>query len=294
MTSSASARVLERLHATGDPWGAFDREDWPELFSVLAVAADLPRLAGHRALSSLPKGLWPELAALADDVTLLQRMVDEPGVPPATRWPACLRSADLAAAREELEKTHCVTVDFLFDGTQQRGLDAQIEALSEEHAERWGQLERDQAPELFRQVDEGLGSERFRDLTGFELGRDPYTLTLSLQSLQPTGIGWHRDLYWPEEWVGQDVFAVLYALGDDSAAKGGAFLYYVPWHNEILGCYRKRHQATILWNSADPEGRILHAVSGYPTADTSRHLVILQCLRRGGLRRGGLRRSTAS
>ena len=77
------------------------------------------------------------------------------------------------------------------------------------------------------------------------------------------------------------VTAVLYGLGDDSPEKGGAFLYYVPWENELFLSYRQRHQATVLWNSRDDEGRLLHAVSGYHTADTSRHLVILQCLRRG-------------
>ena len=135
--------------------------------------------------------------------------------------------------------------------------------------------------DLFTLFDTALASDRFRRLTGFDLDREAYTLTLSLQDLDPAGIGWHRDLYWPKEWVGEDVFAVLYGLSDDSAEKGGAFLYYVPWFNQLHAGYRRRHQATVLWNSRDDEGRILHAVSGYHTEDTSRHLIILQCLRRG-------------
>ena len=39
-------------------------------------------------------------------------------------------------------------------------------------------------------------------------------------------------------------------------------------------------EATVLWNAAFPDGRLLHAVAGYRGADTSRHLVILQCHRR--------------
>ena len=125
------------------------------------------------------------------------------------------------------------------------------------------------------------GSERFGTLTGFDIERDDYSLTLSLQDLDPAGIGWHRDLYWPREWVGEDVFAVLYGLGDDSEEKGGAFVYYVPWENQVYARYRQRHEATILWNAREDSGRILHAVSGYHGEDTSRHLLILQCLRRG-------------
>jgi hypothetical protein len=34
-----------------------------------------------------------------------------------------------------------------------------------------------------------------------------------------------------------------------------------------------------MWNSADPGGRLLHAVSEYLTNDTARHLIILQCRR---------------
>ncbi len=182
--------------------GPFGREDWPDLFPLLTLAADLPRLAGHRSLSELPVGLWPELEGVAADVVRLQRMVDHPVVPAATAVATC-------------------------------------------HP------------------------------------RDTYTLTLSLQDLDPAGIGWHRDLYWPREWVGEDVFAVLYGLDADSPETGGAFVYYVPWENEDYARYRQRHEATILWNARQDSGRILHAVSGYHGEDTSRHLLILQCLRRG-------------
>ena len=284
MSSSPTERVLARLQAaaaSGDePWECFGREQWPELFSVLAVAADLPRLATHRALEGLSATLWPRLREVADDLGLLQKMIDEPRVPTGARWADCRNLDELIEAGAELERTHCVTVDFLFDSMQQRRLEDQIGELATTHADSWGQLQREQAPALFQLIDEGLGSDRFAHLTGFELGPDTYTLTLSLQSLSATGIGWHRDLYWPKEWVGQDVFAVLYGLGQDTADKGGAFLYYVPWLNELYGCYRKRHQATVLWNSREPEGRILHAVSGYHTEDTARHLIIVQCLRR--------------
>ena len=100
-------------------------------------------------------------------------------------------------------------------------------------------------------------SEAFGRLTGYDPTRDEFTLTLSLQDLQGEGIGWHRDLYWPKEWVGQDVFAVLYGLGSDDPSKGGAFLHYEPWTNSLRGIYRQAHQATILWNHHTTEGRLL-------------------------------------
>ena len=282
---TSSAALLGRLRDLagdgGEGWDLFGRESWPDLFPLLTVAADLPRFAGHRSLVELPAGLWPELDAVAADIGHLQRMVDHPWVPKAARVGGCQPLSKLDAAAAELEQTHCATVDFLLDDTERRHLDALVDELAVERAGSWGQLERPEAPELFTLFDQALASERFGGLTGFDLERDTYTLTLSLQDLDPAGIGWHRDLYWPREWVGKDVFAVLYGLGDDSPEKGGAFLYYDPWGNDLVACYRRRHQATVLWNSADDRGRILHAVSGYHTVDTSRHLIILQCLRRG-------------
>lgn len=276
--------LLERLRSLsaegGEGWQLFGRDDWPQLFPLLALAADLPRFDGHRSLAELPAGLWPQLDAVAADIVNLQRMIDRPVVPEGTRIAPCHPVSGLEQAAEELEQSHCVTVDFLLDDKSQQRLDALISELAVEKAGTWGQLERTEAPDLFTLFDQALGSERFGTLTGFDLERDTYTLTLSLQDLDSAGIGWHRDLYWPREWVGEDVFAVLYGLGDDDPEKGGAFAYYVPWANDLAACYRKRHQATVLWNSSDDQGRILHAVSGYHTADTSRHLIILQCLRR--------------
>lgn len=282
MTTATPAGVLEELRGgvAGDGWDAFGRDRWPELFRFLAIAADLPRLAGNRTLDGLPAETWPQLAEVAGDVRRLQELIDRPLVPAEARDAAVHSLGALSAAAEELDSTHCVSVDFLFEKAERERLDGLVAELARERSGSWGQLERGEAPDLFGLFDTGLASDRFRRLTGFDLERDAYTLTLSLQDLDPVGIGWHRDLYWPREWVGEDVFAVLYGLGDDSPEKGGAFLYYVPWENELCAVYRRRHEATVLWNSRDDEGRILHAVSGYHTEDTSRHLIILQCLRR--------------
>lgn len=279
--------VLGKLRGLGDGgegWDLFDRDSWPDLFPLLTLAADLPRLAGHRSLAELPAGLWPELDSVAADVGRLQQMIDHPVVPVTAAVAGCHPLSALDPATAELKQSHCVTIDFLLDAAGRQRLDTLVSELAKERAGSWGQLELAEAPELFDLFDQALGSDRFGRLTGFELECDTYTLTLSLQDLDATGIGWHRDLYWPREWVGEDVFAVLYGLGDDSPEKGGAFLYYVPWANDLLACYRRRHQATVLWNSREDSGRILHAVSGYHTADTSRHLIILQCLRRGDVR----------
>ncbi|MEM7355906.1 MAG: hypothetical protein AAF657_34135 [Acidobacteriota bacterium] len=259
----------------------FDRSCWPELFRLLALAADLPRLATNRSLQGLDADAWPQLKEVTADLAHLHTLVDRPTVPEGVRTAPIYSTDDLAGATAELEASHCVTVDCLFDDGGRRRLDEQIESLCQTKMGTWGQLDRAEAEDLFALFDDALASDRFHQLTGYDSSRDTYTLTLSLQNLDATGIGWHRDLYWPKEWVGEDVFAVLYGLGDDAPAKGGAFLHYVPWRDELYASYRKRHQATILWNSRDDEGRLLHAVSGYHTADTSRHLIILQCLRRG-------------
>ncbi len=281
LSNTVLARLAQLPTTPGEAWEAFDRQDWPHLFALLAVAADLPRLADHRSLEGLPTGAWPRLTEVAADICSLQRMIDNPWIPQHHQVASCRPLTELPLATEELQESHCVTIDFLLEPSQRPVLDALIEQLAVERSGQWGQLERKDAADLFDVFDAGLASDRFRDLTGFAFEQDEYSLTLSLQDLDPTGIGWHRDLYWPREWVGQDVFAVLYGLGDDSPEKGGAFLYYDPKGNHIHACYRQRHQATVLWNSKQDSGRILHAVSRYLTADTSRHLVILQCLRKG-------------
>ena len=252
------------------------------LFELLNVAADLPRLTGNGSLASLPDGLWPALGQATAELIRLQALVDTPVVPEGSSMaqPHSLATA-LETARHELEEQHCVTVEDLFDATGRQALDAEIARLAESKLGSWGQLESADSPVLFGLFEAALASSAFHRLTGWLAGRDEFSLTLSLQDLQPEGIGWHRDLYWPKEWVGEDVFAVLYALGDDSPEKGGAFTYYVPWRDRLEAVYRRRHQATVLWNAAATEGRLLHAVSGYLGADTARHLVILQCLRRG-------------
>lgn len=260
-------------------WNSFGAEAWPALFRLLDVAADLPRLHGIEAVRRLPRDVWPELRAVAGDLRRLQGLVDHPTVPIAA-IAATAQEVLSDGARRELQERHCVHVDGLVGAAGRRTLEEEVARLGATREGAWGEVERQAAPELFAVFDRAVGSERFRRLTGYRAERDTYTLTLSLQNLDRDGIGWHRDLYWPREWVGEDVFAVLYGLDDDVPEKGGAFLYYVPWENRIYACYRRRHQATVLWNARETEGRILHAVSGYHGEDTARHLIILQCLRR--------------
>lgn len=281
-----SEEILELLRSLPEGtdletwWQALPRERWPQLFRLLNLAADLPRLSANATLADLSQDLWPELSRVVKDLGHLERLVDTPVVPQEAVTDTSYSHKNLSQARAQLKADHCVTFEHLFGETRSSHLDAHLKALAKTKMGTWGQLERAEAQELFEVVEEGLAGEDFRCLTGYDPARDEFTLTLSLQDLQPSGIGWHRDLYWPKEWVGQDVFAVLYGLGDDSPAKGGAFLYYVPWTNTLRAIYRQRHQATILWNHHTTEGRLLHAVSGYHGADTSRHLMILQCLRR--------------
>lgn len=263
-------------------WSGLGPDQWPSLFELLTVAADLPRLGESPTLKTLSPDLWPQLSSVTEDLARVQTLVDQPILPPGTEVvpSRSLRTA-LDDATTELQDTHCVTVEDLLDAQQRAALDARIDALKTTRMDFWGQLDRDEEPALFELFDAVLGGHAFRKLTGFDLERDEYSLTLALQDLQSEGIGWHRDLYWPKEWVGQDVFPILYGLTDDSPHKGGAFVYYVPWHNALYATYRQRHQATVMWNSRDTPGRLLHAVTGYHGADTSRHLLILQCLRRG-------------
>ena len=259
-------------------WNAFGPDDWPELFRYVNLGAATPRESAPQLLGSLPPGDWPELQTILRDLETLHFLVDHPWIPASAEMLGVCR--DPATATRQLEERHCTSVDFLLTPEDRGHLENLITTLEASRKGFWGQLEREEEPELFTLFDRALGSETFRQLTGFVLERDTYTLTLSLQDLQPSGIGWHRDLYWPKEWVGEDVFPVLYGLGSDGPEKGGAFLFYVPWENRLCALYRQHHEATILWNSRDPDGRLLHAVGGYHGEDTSRHLIILQCLRR--------------
>jgi len=274
-----AVRALPADAAPAHCWDVLPSADWPALFRLIDLAADLPRLAPNRTLAAWPRNAWPELAAVRDDLVRLQALVDRPAVPRAARPAPEHRLAELDDAIRELATRHCVHVDFLLDAADRAALDREIDALKADKLGTWGELACDAAPGVYAIFERALGGERFRRLTGFDLERDDFTLTLSLQDLDAAGIGWHRDLYWPREWVGEDVFAVLYALGDDCPERGGAFLYYVPWENELLALYRRRHQATVMWNSADPDGRLLHAVSEFLTPETARHLIILQCRR---------------
>ncbi len=259
-------------------WSSFTTREWPAAFRLLDIGAGLPRLGGHPTLAELPHDLWPRLTEVTSQISQLQVLVDHPIIPDGSRLAP--PSEDLAAARARVDDHHCATVDFFLGANQRRRLDVAIDALRPKKDGSWGALTRAEAPEVHDLMATGLANDAFRHMTGYDPARDTFSVTLSLQNLETSGIGWHRDLYWPAEWVGQDVFAVFYALGNDSPDKGGAFVYYLPWHNQVHHFYRQRHQATVLWNSADPDGRILHAVSGYHGADTERHLMILQCLRR--------------
>lgn len=282
--ASLGRRLLRRLEVLAeqpveDWWDALEPQDWPVLFRLLTVAADLPLFADHRHLRHPPADLWPQLAQVADDMLRLQRLVQCPSVPAATRLMPCL-AADAEEAGQELQDSHCVTVSRLLTPPQEKELDRLVDGLRATKDGSWGALERSEARAVFDLFDAALASPSFQRLTGYQAGRDTYTLTLSLQSLQAAGIGWHQDLYWPREWIGEDVFAVLYGLSEDSPDKGGAFVYYVPWHNELRAVFRRQHQATVLWNAKEAAGRLLHAVSRYHGDDTSRPLIILQCLRR--------------
>lgn len=261
-------------------WRRFEPPELPALLRLLDVAAGLPRLAGQGPLAELDASLWPELDAVASDVVALQRLADHPTVLPSDEPARCRTSEELDAAVRELADEHCTTIDFFFPEAARPKVDALVEEVASRRTESWGALERGDVPALFELTDQAVRSPSFRALTGFDADRDVYTLTISLQDLDATGIGWHRDLYWPREWIGEDVFAVLYGLTSDTPELGGAFLYWVEERGCIRSIYRQRHQATVIWNGRTTAGRPLHAVSGYLTDRTARHHLHLQCLRR--------------
>ncbi len=287
--ATTTETVLRRLRALDDApvaevWSAFERADWPALFFLIDIGAGMPRMRGHETLARMPAAAWPALSQATDDLVRVQRLVDEPVLPPGTVMVPTISGLEEATSR--LADHHCVNIDFFLDGTVRTALEAAVaaQAAANRRDDRspWGEVARPDGPELFAAIEAGLGSQGFADMTGFDVAQHPFSITLSLQALESTGIGWHRDLYWPRPWVGHDVFAVFHAMDDDAddlTAKGGAFVYYLPWENQIYAFYRKRHETTVLWNAADTERRILHAVSGYHGADTRRHLVITQCLR---------------
>lgn len=271
---------VRAMCAAEEVWRALPRQEQPALFELLDLAAGLPRDAARSLLEPLASNIWPELESALENLEALQILVDHPVVPPGATLSRPHDATDLEDATTELTKWHCTTIDFFFMPDERDRLDLLVAELAARKGGSWGMLERAEHSALFTLFDAALGSDRFRHLTDFDLERDVYTLTLSLQDLQPAGIGWHRDLYWPKEWIGEDVFAVLYALGSDSPEKGGAFVCHHPEEDLVSAIYRQHHQATVMWNSRDKAGRLLHAVTGYHGDDTSRHMVILQCLRR--------------
>jgi|GEM_PF-4960193 len=283
-------RVLDCLRSMENAsveaiWEALGRDHWPALFTLLDIGAGLPRLAGHETVRRMRAETWPRLLDTVADLVRVQRLVDRPIVPPGAQPVPTLRDAESAA--EQLAEHRCVNLEGFLGAAGCAALEAAVEDQTLRWTGSWGDVTRDNASDLYAAMERGLGSAAFRRLSGFDLERHRFRLTLSLQSLETTGIGWHRDLYWPREWVGHDVFAVFHGLDEEASGaprgeRGGAFVYYLPWHNQVYAFYRKRHQTTVLWNAAHTERRILHAVSGYHGADTRRHLVIAQCLRGTG------------
>lgn len=261
-------------------WRRFAPTELPALFRLIDVAAGLPRLAGQGPLEELDEKIWPELAVVAPELVALQHLADHPAALPSDHPAPCRTLSELEEAVRDLGEEHCTTIDFLFPPAERPKVDALVDAVAARRTESWGRLVRDAVPELFELTDRAVASQPFRTLTGYEPGRDEYTLTLSLQDLDPAGIGWHRDLYWPREWVGEDVFAVLYGLTSDKPELGGAFLYWADDPGCIRRIYRQRYQATVIWNGRTTASCPLHAVSGYLTSSTARHHLHLQCLRR--------------
>jgi hypothetical protein len=275
------ALLRKRISSGGSRpvWDELSRDLWPAFFALLDVGAALPQMSKClHSVGTWPLLDWPDFSQVASDLQLIQEIVSHPTVPSNSRTPPVHSLSGLSTAKADLARDRCTTIDFFLSPAEQESLEKQVRELTASRDGIWNLLPRDEAPALYSIIEGGLTSDRFRQLIGFDPQSDEFTLTLSLQSLSPEGISWHRDLYWPKEWVGQDVFAVFYALNSDSPAKGGAFLYYLQETNEVRAVYRRIHDATILWNGRATEGRILHAVSGYLGSDTTRHLIILQCL----------------
>lgn len=260
-------------------WQRFQPDDWPLLFALIDLAADVPQLGRVEPMMAAWNELWPDFASVAKDLLGLQVLVDHPIVPPYAAAAPVRGSEEMTAAADDLRSEGCTTIDFFLTSEQRTRLDGVVSELSRTHAGCWQQLQPADAPELFALMTAGLSSASFSELTGLDLSRDEFTLTLSLQSLDRKGIGWHRDLYWPSEWLGEDVLGVFYGIGDEPPGKGGEFLYYQPQRNQVVSLQRGRHQTTILSNGKSRDQRILHAVAKFHALDSARHLVILQCRR---------------
>lgn len=249
-------------------WTLVPRPEWHLLFELVDWAA----AAGETPLDANP---FRDEILERDDFARLKMIVDHPIVGAESR--ACSVASSIGEARKQLSEKRCAHLNFFFSDDQKRELPHLLAAEATEFHGRWAQASRQQCPKLFDLFEEAMAST-LAPLVGFEPSTDQFTLTISLQSLKTNGIPWHRDLYWPKEWVGRDVFAVFYALDSDSKEKGGAFINYVSHDNEVFHHYRRMNDVTVIWNGRTADDRPLHAVSGFRSADTSRHLIILQCL----------------
>lgn len=242
---------------------AVDLAGW---FSLIGAAAEWAGDHGGEAA-----GLLEDNAARQS----LLRIVKNPVIPSCSSLASVHHDPDSAQAA--LRSDRLTTFDFFLDAAGRRDLDRLLPQLRQRYGGAWQELSSMDERALYELVESALTSTAFRRLTGFDPGRDEFSVTLSIQDLDRSGIPWHRDLYWPGEWVGENVLAIFHALDDDNERRGGALVYYAASSNRVRHLFRRRHETTIIWNPPSDAARPLHAVSRFTSRDTSRHLLVVQC-----------------
>ncbi|MFM8219414.1 MAG: hypothetical protein ACKOJF_10895, partial [Planctomycetaceae bacterium] len=276
------ATVFERLRQLREqpvqrsPWAEFARADWPRLFELLDVGVQLDAIRWSGSLARLGATEWPLLQEIELQGGLLEFLRETPSVSPAAE-PLVVWGGDSSAeAAASLRHEGVAAIDFLFDEAGQAEL------------RRLFALERDRQAGDFRRELTAATDAGWFDVVRRSLERDVVAellggvgrvtsveLTVSSQALLPQGIGWHRDLYWPQA---DNCASMRVTLDENSLTAGGEFLAWLPTGNRQLVHARRPFEATLLRNGTPRRERLYHAVAGYSQPGLRREVFVVQAV----------------
>lgn len=266
---------LCRARASGSsPWGEFGRPTWPRLFQLLDLGVQLDAIRWSDWSGRLDESNWNLLQEIESQGALLEYLRESPTVSPGVESLPVFGEGQTEAALADWRRDGVVAIDCLPDAESRLRVTTLFAAEQARHA---GDFRRELSgvadPEWFELVDHALARSPARDLLR-ALGRiERQELTLSSQELLPQGIGWHRDLYWPQP---DHCVSIIVTLDGNSVADGGEFLAWLPEGNRQVVHARQPFEATLLRNGLPRKERLFHAVQGYARPGLRRDTLVVQ------------------
>lgn len=274
------ATVFERLRQARErrpqrsPWSDFTRHDWPRLFEILNVGVQLDAIRWSGSLEKLGATEWPLLQEIETQGALLEFLRESPWIAPEAEAMVVWDAASRRQAAASLLSDGVAAIDFLLDEAGRTEL-GRLFAL--ERSRQAGDFRRELTaasdPDWFAMVQRCLGREVMADLLAAVGQVERLELTVSSQALLPQGIGWHRDLYWPQA---DDCVSIIVTVDENSREAGGEFVAWLPAENRQLVHGRRPFEATLLRNGLPRRERLYHAVAGYPQAGVRREVFVVQ------------------